>query len=81
MDVSGPFLRTDHDGRLSGKIDGFYITRLTIVEKVPIFSNTFIQVLSTPCETYVCVLFRGQWGLVPLLEETKIIINKFLSEL
>ena len=48
MDVSGHFLRTDHDGRLPGRIDGFYIMRLTIVEKVPIFSITFIQVLSIP---------------------------------
>ena len=44
MDVSGPYLRIDRDGRLPGRIDGFYIMRLTIVEKVPIFSITFIQV-------------------------------------
>ena len=41
----------------------------------------YIQVLWTPWETYVWVLFRGQWRLVSLLEETTNIINKILSEL
>ena len=59
MDVSGPFLRTDHDGRLPGRIDGFYIMRLTIVEKVPIFSITFIKVLSIPWDLRVGVISRS----------------------
>ena len=56
MDMSGPFLRTDHDGRFPRRIDGFYIMRLTIDEKVPIFSITFIQVLSIPWDLRVGVI-------------------------
>ena len=62
-----------------GRIDGFYIASDVSWKGAHFFQ--YIQVLWTPWETYVWVLFRGKWYLVSLREETKIIINKFLSEL